>query len=446
MRIVIAGAGEVGSHLATMLGEGAHEITVIDSDPKLLENVTNISDVVAVEGDCTTFAVLKRAAVRKADLFIAVNREESPNIISAMLAKQLGARKTIARIDNNEYLEPNNKEVFINMGIDYLFYPEKIAALEVVNLLGHSSTTDYVDFSGGKLALSVFKLDQGSPFVNRKVEEITSEVVGVPFRTVAIAREEQTIIPHGGDVYRVGDIIYIISNVVDTSRVVEFCGMTDIDVENVMILGGSKVGVRIALELQNRINVKLIEYNAEKAYRLAELLDDTLIINEDGRDLEAMLEEGLQSMDAFVAVTARSETNILAAMLAKRMGVKKVIAEVENLNYINLAESIGIDTIINKKMVTASNIFRFTMDTDVQAIRCLRGSQAEVLEFIVKPNSPATKSTVANLGFPAGATIGGVVRADNVFLVGGNTQINAYDRVVVFALPSAISKIGRFFN
>ena len=446
MRIVIAGAGEVGSHLAKMLGNSAHDITVIDSDPKLLEDVAGLADVVTIEGDCTTFATLKRAAVRKADLFIAVNREESPNIISAMLAKQLGAKKTIARIDNNEYLEPNNKEVFINMGIDYLFYPEKIAALEVVNLLGHSSTTEYVDFSGGKLALSVFRLDAGSPFIDHSVVEMNEEVVGVPFRTVAIERDEQTIIPHGKDLYHEGDTIYVISNVVNTPRLVEFCGMTDISIENVMILGGSKVGVRIALELQDRLGVKLVEYNAEKAYRLAAILDSTLIINEDGRDIEAMLEEGLQSMDAFVAVTGRSETNILTAMIAKKMGVKKVIAEVENLNYINLAESIGIDTIINKKMVTASNIFRFTMNTDVQAIRCLTGSQAEVLEFIVKPNSPATKVPVAELGFPADATIGGIVRADNVFLVDGTTQINAYDRVVVFSLPEAIAKIGRFFN
>ena len=329
MRIVIAGAGEVGNHLAKMLGESAHDITVIDRDPKLLEDVTGVADVVTIEGDCTTFATLKKAAVRKADLFIAVNREESPNIISAMLAKQLGARKTIARIDNNEYLEPNNKEVFINMGIDYIFYPEKIAALEVVNLLGHSSTSEYVDFSGGKLSLSVFRLDAGSPFIDRPVMEMNEAVVGVPFRTVAIERDEQTIIPHGEDLYREGDTIYVIANVVDSARLVEFCGMTDIDIQNVMILGGSKVGVRIALELQDRIGVKLVEYNAEKAYRLAELLDNTLIINEDGRDMEAMLEEGLPSMDAFVAVTGRSETNILTAMLAKKMGVKKVIAEVE---------------------------------------------------------------------------------------------------------------------
>ena len=446
MRIVIAGAGEVGSHLARMLGEGDHDISVIDSDPPLLEDLSTTTDVVTVEGDCTTFATLKKASVRKADLFIAVNREESPNIISAMIAKQLGARKTIARIDNNEYLEPNNKEVFINMGIDYLFYPEKVAALEVVNLLGHSSSTEYVDFAGGKLAMSVFKVESGSPFADKSIIELDEHNVGAPFRIVAITRDEQTIIPHGNDLVKEGDTLHIVASRKNIEQVMAFSGISNIDLENVMILGGSRVGVRIAMELQKKVNVKLIEYNGEKAYRLAELLDDTLIIHEDGRDTEAMMDEGISNMDAFIAVTGRSETNILTAMIAKKMGVKKVIAEVENLNYINLAESIGIDTIINKKQVTASNIFRFTMNTDVQAIRCLTGSDAEVLEFIVKPNSPATKQTVEHLGFPADATIGGVSRADNVFLVNGQTQLHAYDRVVVMALPSAVGKVGRFFN
>lgn len=213
-----------------------------------------------------------------------------------------------------------------------------------------------------------------------------------------------------------------------------------------MILGGSRIGIRIATELQDEVNIKLIDYNAEKAYRLAEMLDKTLIINEDGRNTEAMMEEGLSNMDAFVAVTGRSETNILAAMLAKRMGVKKVIAEVENLNYINLAESIGIDTIINKKLITASNIFRFTMSTDVQAIKCLTGSDAEVLEFIVKPNSPATKCRIKEMGLPEDTIIGGIVRGDKVFIAVDNSMIQPYDRVVVFAMPESVGRVGYFFN
>lgn len=446
MKIVIAGAGEVGSHLAKMLSGANHDITVVDIDPRLLEELEGLSDVITVEGDSTTFAALKKASVRKADLFIAVAHEENINIISAILAKQLGAKKSIARIDNNEYLEPNNKEMFINMGIDYLFYPERVAAREVINLLGHTSTTEYVDFSGGMLSLVVFKLDTSSALVDKTLLETTSDRDNLPYRTVAIARDGRTIIPHGGDRFLAGDMIYVITNRDSVEQVLAFSGKANIDIKNMMILGGSRIGISIAKGLEKEVNIKLIEYNQEKAYRLAELLDNTLIIHEDGRDIDAMMEEGLSSMDALVAVTGRSETNILAAMLAKRLGVKKVIAEVENLNYINLAESIGIDTIINKKLITASNIFRFTMTTDVQAIKCLTGSEAEVLEFIVKPNSPATKQKIRDLDFPRDAIIGGVVRGDTAIIAVGNLEINAYDRVVVFAMPEAIAKVGRYFN
>ena len=446
MKIIIAGAGDVGCHLARMLSGDNHEITVIESDRKLLEDVSAVADLLTVEGDCTSFATLRKAIVRKADLFIAVNHEEERNIISAILAKQMGAKKSIARIDHNEYLEPNNKEVFINLGIDYLFYPEKIAARQVIKLLGHTATTEYVDFSNGKLSLVVFRLDPASELVGHTLLSFTEKQQPLSYRTVAITRDGRTIIPHGNDTYMEGDMVYIITKEDSVKEVMAFSGQSNIDINNLMILGGSQIGQRIALELQDKVNIKLVEYIADKAYKLAETLDSTLIINEDGRNIEAMMEEGLSNMDAFVAVTGRSETNILAAMLAKRMGVKKVIAEVENLNYIKLAESIGIDTIIYKKLITASNIFRFTLSTDVQAIKCLTGSEAEVLEFIVKPNSPATKAKVKDMDFPTEAIIGGIVRGDKVFIAVGNTEIQAYDRVVVFAMPNTIAKIGKYFN
>lgn len=445
MKIVIAGAGDMGTHLAKMLSGNGHDITVADVDPKALAEVGSLVDVETTEGDTTQFSVLRKAGVRKCDLFIAVRSVENDNILSAVMAKQLGARKAIARIDSNEYLEPNSKEIFIDMGIDYLFYPEQIAAREVINLLGHTSTTEYVDFAAGKLTLVAFKLELTSPLLGRKViDEGVDE--DLEYRTVAIVRGSRTFIPGPEDRYEEEDMVYIIARHNSAQSVVELSGTSQVDIRNMMILGGSRIGVRIANELQNKVNVKLVDYNSDKAYRLAEMLDKTLIINEDGRDTEAMLEEDLSGMDAFVAVTGRSETNILAAMLAKRMGVKKVIAEVENINYISLAESIGVDTIINKKLVTASNIFRFTMTTDVQAIKCLTGSQAEVLEFIVKPNSPATKTSIKELGLPDDAMIGGVVRGDRVFIAVDSTRINAYDRVVVFAMPDSIMRVAEFFN
>lgn len=436
----------MGSHLAKMLSGNGHDITIVDKDPKALDVVGSLADIITIEGDSTAFATLRKASVRKCDLFIAVNHEENDNIVAATLAKQLGAKKSIARIDNEEYLEPNNKEIFIEMGIDYLFYPEKVAASEVINLLGHTSTTEYVDFSSGKLSLVVFRLDPTSSLIGRKLTGFSEEEGLLAYRTVAITRSGQTIIPRPDECFMDGDTVYVIARQDAVREVMEFSGQSSIEIKNMMILGGSRIGIQIAAALQDDVNVKLVDYSADWAYRLAEVLERTLIINEDGRNTEAMMEEGLSNMDAFVAVTGRSETNILTAMLAKRLGVKKVIAEVENMNYINLAESIGIDTIINKKLVTASNIFRFTMSTDVQAIKCLTGSDAEVLEFIVKPNSPATKSRIRDMDFPDDAIIGGIVRGDKVFIAVGNTEINAYDRVVVFAMRGSVGRVGYYFN
>ena len=445
MKIIIAGAGDMGTHLAKMLSGNGHEITVVDVDSKALAEIDSLVDVVTVEGDTTQFSVLRKSGVRKCDLFIAVRSVENDNILSAVVAKQMGAKKAIARVDSSEYLEPNSKEVFIDMGIDYIFYPEHIAAREVINLLGHTSTTEYVEFSGGKLSLVAFRLELTSPLLGTKVIDDSIDE-DIDYRTVAIVRGSQTIIPKPDDHYEEGDVVYVIARNNATQRVLEQSGRNEVTIRNMMILGGSRIGVRIASELQNDVNVKLVDYNAEKAFRLAEFLDKTLIINEDGRDTEAMLEEDIAGMDAFVAVTGRSETNILAAMLAKRMGVKKVIAEVENINYISLAESIGVDTIINKKFITASNIFRFTMATDVQTVKCLTGSQSEVMEFIVKPNSPATKGTIKEIGLPEDAIIGGVVRGDRVFIAVDDTRINAYDRVVVFSMPESVMRVAEYFN
>lgn len=446
MKIVIAGAGDMGTHLAKMLSGNGHDLTVVDVDSKALVEVGNLVDVVTVEGDTTQFSVLRKAGVRKCDLFIAVRSVENDNILSAVMAKNLGAKKAIARVDSNEYLEPNSKEIFIDMGIDYIFYPEQIAAREVINLLGHTSSTEYVDFAAGKLSMVAFRLELTSPLLGRNVQHVEYSDDDLEYRVVAIVRGSRTIIPNGDERFEEEDMVYAITRHNATHRVVELSGRKEVEIRNMMILGGSRIGVRIANELQNEVNVKLVDYDADKAYRLAEMLDKTLIINEDGRDTEAMMEEDLSNMDAFVAVTGRSETNILAAMLAKRMGVKKVIAEVENINYISLAESIGVDTIINKKLVTASNIFRFTMTTEVQTIKCLTGSQAEVMEFIVKPNSPATKEPIRDLGLPDDSIIGGVVRGDRVFIAVDDTQINAYDRVVVFAMPDVVMRVAEFFN
>jgi trk system potassium uptake protein TrkA len=446
MNIIVAGAGEVGTHLAKMLSIEYHDIVVIDSDTDKLAHLSSSADLLVVEGSATSISALKEANVKKADLFVAVTSSENANILSATLAKRLGAKKVIARIDNNDYLLPNNKEIFLNMGVDSLIYPEKLAAKEVISLLGHTSTTEFVDFSGGKLSLAVMRLEEDAPVIDQTLLQTIKDNQDLEFRAVAIAREGETIIPRGSDQFKVNDLVYVITNQSGVKEMLEYSGKTNIEVNNLMILGGGRIGVRIAYELEKEVNVKIIEKNKEESVRLANFFKNALVINGDGRDTELLMQEGLQYMDAFIAVTGNSETNILTCLAAKRMGVKKTIAEVENFDYIKLAESMGIDTVINKKLITASRIFRYTMSTEVSAIKCLTGSDAEVLEFIVKPNSPVTKGKIKDINFPKDAIIGGVVRGDSSHIANGTTEIKAYDRVVVFALPSAINKVGKFFN
>ncbi len=446
MNIIVAGAGEVGTHLAKMLTNEYHDIIVIDPDSAKLSQLSTNTDLLVVEGSCTSIAALRDANVRKADLFIAVTHSEETNIISATLAKKLGAKKVIARINNSEYLLPNNKDMFLNLGIDSLIYPERLAARELIGLLGQTSSTEFVDFSGGKLSLLVFRLEEDAPIVNQTLQETTKGDKNPNFRAVAISREGETIIPRGNDQFKAFDMVYVISNPKGLKDLKQYSGKSNIDVNNLMILGGSRIGIRIATELEKHVNIKLIEQDKNKVGQIAKIFKNTIVIHGDGRDTDLLMHEGLQYMDAFVAVTGNSETNILSCVVAKRMGVKKAIAEIENLDYIPLAESMGVDTAINKKLITASRIFRYTMNTDVSVIKCLTGSDAEVLEFIVKPDSPVTKGRLKDIHFPMDAIIGGVVRSNTSFIAKGDTEIKAYDRVVVFALPSAINRIGKFFN
>lgn len=446
MKIILAGAGAVGSHLAKMLSNENHDITVIDPDPNRLKEIGATMDVLTLEGSATSIGLLKEAKIKKVDLFIAVAHSESTNIAAAILGKQLGAKKTIARIDNQEYLYHENREMFVSLGIDYLIYPEKIAAREITGLLSQTSTTDIVDFNAGKLHLYAFKLEEKAPIINKSLIEATEPVDALEYRAVAITRNGHTIIPRGHDRFQEGDLIYVISNKGGVKNLLRYAGKENYEVRNIMILGGSRIGIRAARDLGDQHYVKLIEINREKSYIISNSLDNALVINGDGSNLELLKQEGLGKMDAFVAVTGNSETNILACLLAKKVGVKKTIAEVENIDYISLAENIGIDTIINKKLITASRIFRFTMSTDVTSIKCLTGTDAEVLEFLVKKDAPVTKGKLKDISFPPDAIIGGVVKNRKGIIADGDTEISEGDHVVVFALPSAVSIVGKFFN
>jgi trk system potassium uptake protein TrkA len=446
MHIVIAGAGEVGKHLAKMLSNEEHDLVIIDNDHDRLKAVGSALDVMTIEGNANSIANLKEAKISKADLFISVTYSEDVNVNSAILSKKLGAKKTIARIDNQEWLIPSNKEIFENLGVDYMIYPEKIAAREVVGLLSETGSTEMVEFSGGKLHMYVMRLEEDAPIIQKTLRELTPEDNTTEYRAVAITRHGQTIVPSGDDRFETGDLVYVISNKAGLKHLYKYSGKQQFEVRNIMILGGSRIGRKTAASLGKQHYVKLIEQDRQKSYALSNILSNTLVIHGDGTDMELLRAEGLEKMDAFIAVTGNAETNILSSLLAKHLGVKRTIAEVENMDYIHLAENIGVDTIINKKLITASRIFRFTMSEEVSSIKCLTGTDAEVMEFVVKPDAPATTGNLSEIDFPREAIIGGVTRGKKAFIAHGDTRIKPYDHVVVFALPGVIHTVGKFFN
>ncbi|MFH2142416.1 MAG: Trk system potassium transporter TrkA [Bacteroidota bacterium] len=446
MKITIAGAGEVGTHLAEMLSKEKHDIIVIDND---VENITNLEshyDILTISGSCTSFANLSDARASEADLFIAVTKNEETNLISAMIAKKMGAKQTIARIDNREYLFPTSREHFRHLGIDTIICPEKLAANEIVGLIHQSGLSELFEFSGGKLLLTVVRLDDDAPIINHSLIEASAINPHFDYRAVAITRNEKTIIPRGSDMFLKNDLVYVITNQAGVQSLLTYAGKVHYEISNIMILGGSRIGMKTAKDLENRYNIKMIESSKERCLELSDILQKSLIINGDVSDIHLMMDEGLKKMDAFIAVTESSETNILSCLYAKKMGVKKTIAEVENIDYIDLAENIGIEAIINKKLISASYIYRFTMNAKVEASKCLTGADAEVFEFVVQDDTKITKSMVKDLNFPEGAIIGGVIRKDQSFIVKGDTHIQAHDKVVVFSLPSAIKKVDKFFN
>jgi len=453
MKIIIGGAGEVGSHLAKMLSSESNDITVIDNNEQRLNSVRESTDVITVEGNPSSIEVLKYAEAEKADLFIAVFPSESQdvNIVSAVLAKKLGAKKVTARIDNEEYLSTDNKILFTEMGIDLLFYPEKIAANEIVDLLKRTASTESMDFTRGKLQMAVFKLEEDSPLIEKRLQEFSesfSTDYNSKFRVVAISRNNETIMPRFDTRFRYHDLVFIIALKEGIQKLMEYMGKEDIEVNKLMILGGGKIGRMVAEQMKKETDViKIIDMDMDKCMALSgHFKDNILVINGDGRNSDLLLDEQIKDFDAFVAVTNSTETNILACVAAKRMGVGRTIAEVENLEYIRLAESMGVDAVINKKLITAGRIFKFTLSSTVRFIKYMSGTNAEVIEYIVGHGAKISKAPLKDLGFPSGAIIGGVIRGSDSFIAVGDTQIKVYDRVVVFAAPSAVKEVDKFFR
>ena len=446
MKIIIAGAGNVGTHLAKLLSRERQDIILMDDDEEKLSTLSNNFDLMTVTASPSSISGLKEVGVKEADLFIAVTPDESRNMTACMLAHNLGALKTVARIDNYEYLLPKNKEFFQKLGVDSLIYPEMLAAKEIVSSMRMSWVRQWWEFCGGALILIGAKMREKAEILDIPLHQLGSP--NIPYHVVAIKRGTDTIIPRGDDTIKLNDIVYFTTTRKYIPYIRKIAGKEDYaDVRNVMIMGGSRIAVRTAQYVPDYMQVKIVDNDLNRCNRLTELLDDrTMIIHGDGRDMDLLIEEGLKNTEAFVALTGNSETNILACLAAKRMGVNKTVAEVENIDYIGMAESLDIGTVINKKMISASHIYQMMLDADVSNVKCLTFANADVAEFTVKADSKITKHLIKDLGLPKGTTIGGMIRNGEGILVTGDTLVRAGDHVVVFCLSMMIKKIEKYFN
>jgi len=449
MKIIIAGAGEVGFHLAKLLSYESQEIVLIDNNRESLKYAENHLDIRIIHGNALSLSLLNDAGVKNSDLFIAVTSEESLNITLSALAKQLGCKRTIARISNIEFISSKDKVSFKDIGVDELISPEDLAANEIQQLLDQSAFFNNRKFDDGALTLIGTTLEAEAAFIGKTVKEAASVFQDIHFMPIAIQRKgtQFSVIPRGDSVFEEGDDVFFITLEEGVEEIYKLTGKVKTPIKNVMILGGGKIAFNTARKLsENKMKVSLIEQNKEKAIELADKLSDVMVINGDGRNLELLEEENLNSMDAFISVTGNSETNIMSCLMASSKNINKTIALVENMDYFKLSHSIGIDNLINKKLLAANTIFRYIRRGEVVDITTLNNLDVEILEFIVKNTSKVANLKVKDLDFPRTAIIGGVIKEGKGIIALGDYIILPDDRVVVCCLPEAVEKVESLFS
>lgn len=458
MNIIIAGAGAVGTHLARLLSNENLSVVLIDESEDKLSKLNNDLDIMTLNVAPTSINGLKNAGIGNADLFIAVTPNESENLTCCMLAKQLGAKRTVARVDNYEYMKQENRYLFESIGIEMLIYPELLAAKEIADSARYSWVRQWWDFNNGDLVLISVKMHDGNPKYDKEISNEKNQLVGRTlkdigmdghkFHVIAIKRNGETVVPYGDEKIMPRDLVFFMTTRDEINNIRHLVGKDDYpSVHNIMIIGGGKLSVRADWALPDNMNVKIVEPDMERCEQLGKMLKNkTLVINGEGHDMGLLNDEGFENLDAFISLTSNDEENILACVAARRKGIRKTIAQVENLDYLDMAEDLDVGTIINKKTIAASHIYQLLLKAAVDNVKMLTVADADVAEFVVKKNSKVTKNPVMKLGLPHGVNIGGVIRNGKGMLVQGSTRLQEDDRVVVFCIGSTLKKLDKYFK
>lgn len=442
MKIIIAGAGEVGFHLAKLLTQEDHEIFLVDTNQKLLDQAADELDILTSCGSAYSISLLTEIGISNTDLIIAVTSSETTNLTIAILGKKLGAKQSIARVNDRELVKLHKKRGFDSFGVDVMISPEDLAAKEIARLLKRSAFTEAFDFEFGSLILLGSYIHEGASILHKPIHQIRSH----EYIAIAIQRGDDCLLPREDLYIENDDHVYFICTQDGVENLREVTGNSHHQVNNVMIIGGGKIGYATAKLLSRKKKIKIVEISQERAFELADKLPDSLIVNEDGHNVKVLEEENLSSTDAFIAVTGNSETNIMSCLLAKKMGVKKTIALVENIDYIHLSQNIGIDTLINKKIIAANNIFRYVRNATITNIAGLHGLNTEVMEILVQENATIVGQKISEIELPGEALIAGIIRNSDGLIATPDLEIKFKDKVIVLAHSECVKKLVKLFN
>ena len=449
MKIVIIGAGEIGYDLASILSQEKHDVIVIDRDTDALERVTENLDVLCFEGNATSAKDLADAGVKDADILIAVTSIDEVNMIASMMSKRLGADMVIARVRSDELSRPNAPLKPTDLGIDVLIHPELSAAQEIVRLIKRASASDLVNLADGRMQMIGLRIGKDSPLVGKSLIEYAEEFPDITFRVVAISRKGLTIIPSGSVSIQAYDQLFLIAKTESIPDVIETTGKPDVEINRIMVAGGSPIGAmitRILCKEEKKWNIKLIEPDHDTAVELAEELKDVLVLNGNPTDPDLLATEGITETDAFISVTEDEESNIISCLMAKHLEVNKTVALVSKSDYIPLSQTIGLDAAINKKSAASNEIHRHVRGGRVISVTALQGIKAEVIELQAAPKSKAVKKPIRKINFPEGCVVGGILSNGSTDIATGKSQILPNDRVIIFCLPEAVDKVTSLFK
>ena len=446
MKVIVIGAGEVGTHITSHLSTDGHDVVMVDQDPARVQRASESLDALVVQGNGASMKVLDRAGASGADMIIAVTNVDEVNIVACVMGKSLGIRRRIARVKDTDFYVEGTGRSLLQVGVDIMINPDLAAALEIERLVSLPGASDVSDFGEARVRMVGLYAGKNSQILDKPLKEIESVIGPQPATVVAIVRDEETIIPDGETQIHQGDHLFLIGESSAMPRIMRYLGYEIKRGRNIMIAGAGPISRHLASHLsEGKVQVKLIESVKEKAEKTAESLGRVMVLHGDATDAELLASENVNEMDAFVAATNDEETNIMACLLARHLGAQQTIAVMRRSNYIPLTHALGIDAALSVRLNTAAAIMKFVRRGEIISIAQLKENEAEALELVAQPGCKIVDKPLVDAGIPANAIVGAIIRGSEVLIPRGQTQILAGDRVVVFALPQALEAVEKLF-